>query len=128
MRRSGHRDVRGTRPTAKESTVRESDWRLFQKRVPEWRERYLQAKNQEILTLLTDEKATPTERFWNTKHRLESEAHILRDCLDGHSRSSMEHYLSLMHLHGLIQEADLEEFSEELRRHVLAFSRISRGQ
>jgi hypothetical protein len=35
----------------------------------------------------------------------------------------MEWYLLLMHRHGLIEDADLEEFSEELRAPILASSR-----
>ncbi len=93
----------------------ESDWKTFKKRVPEWRERFLLKKNEEIIGILSDESKTPTERFWDAKTRMKEEAKILVDCLDGHSRSKMEWYLFLMHRHGLIQDADLKEFSEPLR-------------
>ena len=101
----------------------ESDWKTFAKRVPEWRERYLLKKNEEIIGILTDESKTPTERFWDAKKKMKEEAKVLVDCLDGHSRSKMQRYLLLMHLHGLIQDSDLNEFSEALREQILTSSR-----
>ncbi len=101
----------------------ESDWKTFSKRVPEWRERYLLKKNEEIIRILTEEKKTPTERFWDAKKRMKEEAQILVDCLDGHSRSKMQWYLLLMHRRGLIQDSDLNEFSEALREQILTSSR-----
>lgn len=98
----------------------EADWQTMRKRVPEWRERYLKRKNEELVAVLQDENKTPTERFWAAKEKMEKEARILRDCLDGHSRAKMFRYLLLMYLHGLIGQADLEEFSAELRERVLA--------
>jgi hypothetical protein len=53
---------------------------------------------------------------------MEKEARILVECLDGHSRSKMEWSLLLMYRHGLIKDADLEEFSEPLRGRILARS------
>jgi hypothetical protein len=101
----------------------ESDWKTFKKRVPEWRERYLMKKNKEIIGILTDRHKTPTEQFWDAKKKMEKEARVLVDCLDGHSRSKMRWYLILMHRHGLIEDADLQEFSDELREDILASSR-----
>ena len=103
--------------------TKESDWKIFRRRTPEWRERYLRNKNQEIIDVLSDENKTPTERFWDAKEKIEQEARILVDCLDGHSRSKMHLYLVLMYHHGLIQDVDLVEFSEELREQILASSR-----
>ena len=97
----------------------ESDWKLFRKRVPEWRERYLSLKNKEIVGIFADNNKTPTEQFWDAKKKMEEEARILVDCLDGHSRSKMQWYLLLMHHYGLIRDEDLDEFSEELREQVL---------
>ena len=98
-----------------------SDWKTFSKRVPEWRERYLNGKNTEIVAILTDESRTPTEQFWDAKERMEKEARILTDCLDGHSKSSMFTYILVMFRHKLILEADLSEFSDELREQIMTF-------
>jgi len=102
----------------------ESDWKTFRKRVPQWRERYLSRKNQEIITVLTDEQRTPTEQFWDAKAKMKEESKILETCLDGHSRSKMSGYLSLMYRYGFIGDADLDEFSGELRARILIASRV----
>ena len=64
----------------------ESDWKTFEKRVPEWRERYLLKKNQEIIGILKDESKPSTVRFWDAKKKMKEEAKVLTDCLDGQSR------------------------------------------
>jgi hypothetical protein len=104
--------------------LRESDWKIFRKRIPEWRERYLQVKNMEMIGVLTDRNRTPTEQFWDAKEKMDEEAEILVDCLDGHSRSKMHWYLLIMYRHGLINSDDLEEFSEELREQTLEGAKI----
>jgi len=98
----------------------ESDWQIYKKRVPEWRERYLAQKNEEIVAALSNIDKTPTEQFWDAKHVIEGEAKILTDCLDPHSRSNMFLSLLLMIRYELIEESDLNEFSEELREQILS--------
>ncbi len=102
---------------------KESDWKKYRKRIEEWRERYLRAKNKEIVNLLIDESETPTDRFWNAKGKMKEEAKILNDCLGYHSRSKMFQSLFLMYRYGLVEEANLQEFSEELRDQILELSR-----
>lgn len=104
--------------------VSEADWKRFRKRVDEWRERYLAQKNQKIIAILNDEKRTPTEQFWDAKDKMQEEADILRACLDHHSRSKMPMSLAAMFQHGLIEEKDLEEFSEELRETIQKLTTI----
>lgn len=83
---------------------KESDWKIFHKRKPEWRERSLREKNKEILRILTDEERTPTRQFWDAKKKMEEEAEILRTCLDPHARSKMFSQLSFMYGYGLIHD------------------------
>ena len=97
----------------------ESDWKTFKKQVPQWRERYLNRKNREIVAILKDNERTPTDQFWDTKEMIAGEAKVLMDCLDGHSRSKMVMFLLLMLRHGIIEELDLSPFSEEVKGHIL---------
>ncbi len=101
----------------------ESDWKMFKKHVPVWREQYLNHRNENIAALLTDKEESPTERFWNAKKILKEDSYILTSCLDQYSRSKMTISLSLMIRYGLIEEPDLVVFSDELREHILAFGR-----
>ena len=97
---------------------KESDWKAFRKMVPELRERYLTEKNKEIVAIFMDEIRTPTEQFWDARERIEKERKILEDCLDGHSRSSMNGYIYLMYRHGMLNDSDLENFSEDLKNNI----------
>jgi hypothetical protein len=103
----------------------ESDWKKYSARVPEWRDRHLDQRNRDLVELLQEPGKTPTERFWETRKRIESEARILRDCFDRHSRSNMKFALLLMLRHGVIEIDDLSDFSnelkEDLRRGTAAF-------
>jgi hypothetical protein len=49
---------------------------------------------------------------------MEKQGKILRDCLDGYSKSNMDMHILLMLRHGLMKEEDLEPFSDELRSWV----------
>jgi len=105
----------------------ESDWKTFRKRVPEWRERYLEEQNKRIAAMLVDGMKTPTERFWDTEKEMKTVGRILVDCLDGHSRSKMEMFLYLMVRHGMIGKEDLKEFSGELRERILRVAEAFSG-
>ena len=96
----------------------ESDWKKFRDIVPKLRERYLADRNARIVALLTRPEKTETERFWDAMEVMEREAKILQQCLDGHSRSSMQRYMLTMIGAGMLMKADMEGFSEELRRQL----------
>lgn len=93
-------------------------WKTFRKRVPEWRERYLEEQNRRIAALFATMGKT-TEQFWEAEKTINAVARILVDCLDGHSRSNMEMYLCQMCRHKMIGTDDLKEFSGEMRERIL---------
>lgn len=96
----------------------ESDWKNFRSIVPELRERYLRARNTELISILQGESLTPTEKFWTASERIDEIGDILRACLDDHRRSRMMHALRLMYHHKMITDEDLDGFSEEVRRRI----------
>lgn len=93
----------------------ESDWKQFRKMVPEQRERYLEERLPSFQKILSDQDRTPTRRFWDAFEKMEETGKILRDCLDGHSRSKMILFMSLMYRYGMLKDEDLHPFSEELQ-------------
>ena len=96
----------------------ESDWKKFRDMVPRLRERYLADRNARIVTLLTERAKTETERFWDAMEEMEKEARVLRECLDGHSRSKMWLYILTMIRAGMLTKEDLKVFSEDLQKQV----------
>lgn len=96
----------------------ERDWKAYSRMVPGLRERYLKEKNAEIMAILEAEEKSQTERFWGARDKIEQERKILQACLDPHSRSMMHSHLFLMYRYGMLKDADLENFSEELREQI----------
>lgn len=96
----------------------ESDWRKFRDMVPRLRERYLADRNARITAMLTNPNKNETERFWEAMEEMEREARVLRQCLDGHSRSKMWLYMLTMIRAGMLRKEDLEVFSEELQKGI----------
>ncbi|MCB1090172.1 MAG: hypothetical protein KDL87_01480 [Verrucomicrobiae bacterium] len=104
--------------------VSESDWKRFRAKVPEWRERYLERKNRELAAVFTDKNRTPTDQFWEVEERVNKEAKTLRRCLDGHRRSGMVDSMASMMRCGMLTDADLVDFSEDLRATLAVLKEI----
>ncbi len=102
----------------------ESDWKIYNELIPFWRDRFLLKKNEEIISILTRENKTQTENFWDSKALIEKQARVLDQCLGYHSRSKMWMSILLMHNYGLIQDKDLERFSESLRQDILSSAKV----
>jgi hypothetical protein len=96
----------------------ESDWKKFRTIVPELRERYLCARNTELIAIFQGESSTPTEKFWTASERMEEIGNILRTCLDDHRRSNFMHSLRLMYNHEIITDEDLDGFSKEVQERI----------
>jgi hypothetical protein len=97
----------------------ESDWRLFCDRVGEWRERFLSKRTRELSQLLSDGNRTPMERFWAADEEMRQTARDLRDSFGGHSRSRMILALYAMLGCGIIEQEDLNDFSDDLRQRIV---------
>jgi len=91
------------------------DWKIFQDSLPNFRERYLTERNKTFIAMLNDDKRTATEQYWDTYDAMKKEGKILRDCLDGISKSGMDIHILLMLRHGLMKEDDLNAFSDDFQ-------------
>lgn len=92
-----------------------SDWRKFRDLAPLLRERYLKRHNARIASMLSDPKQSETERFWGAHQEMQKQAKALRQCLDGHSRSTMFGFIVTMIHNGMMTREDLEGFSDDLK-------------
>lgn len=95
-----------------------SDWKHFQSSLSPWRERFITRLNQDIRNILDDNNLTETEKFWNIVEFQKEKAKVLRDCLDGYSKSRMGTHLLMMLNYEMITDVDLEGFSEGLREWI----------
>jgi len=103
---------------------KESDWKKFRNSLDKWRELYLKRKNDEIRAILEDNNLNETEKFWGIVDFQKNESKILRNCLDGCSRSNMSLHMALMNRYKMICKEDIEEFSEELQEYLKKIERI----
>ena len=98
--------------------VNESDWRLFQSRLPIWQEAYMERLNREYIVLLSG-TAPASEKFWELEKRVREDKKsggvVMRM-----SRANMELNLLSLLSDGVISMTDLDDFSENLRE-KLAF-------
>jgi NADH:ubiquinone oxidoreductase subunit D len=105
----------------------ESDWREFRDMVPKLRERYLADRNARVAAILTNSEKNETDRFWLAMEEMEREARVLRQCLDGHSRSKMWLYMLTMIRAGMLRREDLKVYSEELQKEVASAFEEKKG-
>ena len=68
--------------------------------------------------MLGDTTKTETQRFWDAMEAMEKEARVLRECLDGHSRSKMWLYMLTMIRAGMLTREDISIFSENLQKEI----------
>lgn len=106
------------------SNLNESDWKLFRSKLEVLREKYLSKKNSELVKLLSDTNKSATEQFWDTLEELKKEEAILKQCLDGYTRSNMFLHILAMCRCGMMREVDLQQFSDELQNSVNSFLEI----
>ena len=107
--------------------VIESDWKIYGKLIPFWRDRYLQSRNEDLHAILSEKAKSPTEKFWELKEQIDREANILNKYLGRFSRSNMVLSLMMMLRHSILQDKDLGQFSESLRQDLLSFNKIAQS-
>jgi hypothetical protein len=98
-------------------SVKESDWKLFRKLLPEWQERFMERLLGEYAKMIAG-KGLSSDRFWKLQKRIQKDARKVGVRAEM-SRSVMDMNLrSLLH-EGAITKDDLDGFSDELRQSLL---------
>ena len=99
------------------ANITKADWKLFRERIGEWQEAHMEKLIKEYLELLSgDEPAS--KKFWAFEERINSDKRnpgvqlILK-------KSKIDWDLARLMHDGVITAADLEGFSEELKKNVL---------
>ena len=106
--------------------ILESDWKLFIKNIPVWRENYLAKINKEIIAILTEKKTTDTEKFWKAKEKIDNKLEIMKDCFDDNRRSNMLIKMMVMHKNKIINMDNISGFSKDVVENVKKINEISR--
>ena len=99
--------------------LKESDWKLFRKRLPEWQERHMQNLLGEYAGIIASAGPAST-RFWKLKERLQKDVRHVGVCTNM-KRSTMLHNLLALFGEQAITLEDLNGFSDDLKRQVAIF-------
>lgn len=92
--------------------VKEADWKLFRKKLPLWQEAHMDRLNQEYIRILQGE-GNASDKFWELEERLRGDKKSV-GVVAAMRRSVMYTNLVSLLLNNIIQEEDLDGFSEEL--------------
>ena len=95
-------------------SVKESDWKLFRKLLPEWQERFIGRLLGEYSTMLAGQ-GLASDKFWRLQKRLQKDVRKVGVCAEMR-RSVMDMNLRSLLLEGAISKDDLDGFSEGLRQ------------
>jgi hypothetical protein len=92
---------------------KETDWKLFRKKLPGWQEAYMARLNKEYIELLSG-PGTASDKFWELEKRINRDKKSV-GVVAQMSRSNM--YMNILALlsDGAIGLDDLDGFSEDLR-------------
>lgn len=96
--------------------VKESDWKIFRKRVPQWQEDYMKKLNKEYINILS-RNGSAAKNFWNLENRVFKDKRRVGVAIDMRRSKMLINILDLLEDH-VINLEDLDEFSEELRKEV----------
>ena len=98
-------------------SVKESDWKLFRKLLPEWQERFMGRLLGEYSTMIAGQ-GLASDRFWRLQERLQKDVRKVGVSADMRRSVMVMNLRSLLH-EGAITKDDLDGFSDELRQSIL---------
>ncbi|MBB5185676.1 DNA-binding ferritin-like protein (Dps family) [Faecalicoccus acidiformans] len=96
--------------------AKESDWKIFRKRVPQWQEDYMKKLNEEYIDILSRD-GSAAKNFWDLENRVFKDKRRVGVAVDMRRSRMFINILDLLEDH-VINLEDLDEFSEELRKAV----------
>ncbi|MDO4796975.1 MAG: hypothetical protein Q4A01_03035 [Coriobacteriales bacterium] len=100
-----------------EKVYTEGDWKLFRKRLAKWQEAHMEKLIAKYVELLQGE-GLASEKFWALDKRLRKDKRGMGVVINNIRRIDLPHYLTQLMLEGVIQESDLEGFTDTLRENV----------
>ena len=93
------------------------DWQLFREKLPDWQEAYMDRLNREYIELLREE-ALPSDKFWKLAKRIREDRRKAGVHLEIRRSGFFYALVSLLN-DGAIQMDDLNDFSDEVKEHIL---------
>lgn len=99
----------------------EKDWKLFRSKSVGWQEAYMDRLTKEYLEILNGD-AAPSTKFWTLEKRLRTDQKKAGVSVEMRRSMLLNNLISLINERAIRFE-DLEEFSDELRETIKAFTK-----
>ena len=98
------------------SDVSKKDWKLFQEKLPDWQEAYMEKLLKEYIKLL-QKKSNASDRFWELEKRIKKDKKNPGVQLQYEKSETIYNIVHLIRLK-VIKIEDIAEFSDELKQEV----------
>ena len=98
------------------STISKNDWKLFQEKLPEWQEAYMERLIKDYIKLL-QKKCDASERFWKLEERIKKDKKNPGVQLQYEKSDTIYNIVYLIRMK-VIKIEDLTDFSSELKEEV----------
>ena len=100
---------------------KESDWKLFRKRIATWQENYMDRLNKEYIAILSQDKS-PSEKFWELNERMKKDKEKPGVLIEL-KRSAMVLNILMLLRDEAIEMDDLNDFSDRLKETIQEYQR-----
>ena len=110
----------------KTMNISKRDWKLFQDKLPAWQEKYMECLIMDYIDFLKDNTKKASDRFWQLEKRIKKDKQNPGVVLNMDKGEAVWNIVNLMRS-GVIEAADLLDFSDELKHDVETMLDISRG-
>ncbi len=97
--------------------VVESDWKLFQKMLPQWQERYMEKLIGQYVEMLNDDSEA-SSRFWALEERLNRDKLSSGVIANDIRRSTMHCEIANLLIDSVITLDDLDGFTEDIKSYA----------
>lgn len=98
------------------SNISKADWKLFQEKLPEWQEAYMERLIKDYIKIL-QKKCDASERFWKLEERIKKDKKNPGVQLQYEKSETIYNIVYLIRMK-VIKIEDLADFSNELKEEV----------
>lgn len=99
--------------------IKDSDWKIFRAKVPDWQETYMENLIKEYISLLSEEKLA-SDKFWELESLVKKDNRRPGVIIDMRRSKMINNIIALLN-DNVITFDDLNNFSEELRETIKFF-------
>ena len=105
--------------------ISKKDWKLFQERLSDWQENYMEGLVKEYVSFLNDDKKPASEKFWELEKRIKEDKRHPGVVMEMNRSEVIWDIVRLIRLK-VIAYDDLSDFSDELQQEVKRILEMSR--